>query len=83
MESVEIGRSGLLSGIRTSGLRVFVKRSNGATYVLDKGVETPEALEIKVVDGQLITNRVEFNFANISEREDFSEIVASSGAGGD
>lgn len=83
MENIEIERSELLSGIRVGGLKVFVKRSDGATYVLDKGVETPEALEIRVVDGQLITNRVEFNFADISERKDYAEITSSWSAGGD
>lgn len=83
MENIEIERSGLLSGIRTSGLKIFVNRNNGSTYIFDRGEETPEALEIKVVDGQLFTNRVEFSLADVSERKDYAEITASTGAGGD
>ena len=59
MENIETERSGLLSGIRTSGLKMFERISDGTTYILDRGEDAPDALEVRSVDGELLVNRVD------------------------
>ena len=58
MENIETERSGLLSGIRTSGLKMFERISDGTTYILDRGEDAPDALEVRSVDGEILVNRV-------------------------
>jgi hypothetical protein len=58
MENIETERSGLLSGIRTSGLKMFARISDGTTYILDRGEDAPDALEVRSVDGEILVNRV-------------------------
>ena len=59
MENIETERSGLLSGIRTSGLKMFERISDGTTYILDRGEDAPDALEVRSVNGELLVNRVD------------------------
>jgi hypothetical protein len=83
MENIETGMGSLLSGIRTSELRVFANSKTGATYILDGKNESMEPLEVKIVNGNLVVNRVDISITALEDREEYTQITPSRLDGGD
>lgn len=83
MENIETEMGSLLSGIRTSELRVFASSKTGATYILDRENESIEPLEVKIVNGNLLVNRVEVSISALEDRNEYDQIIPSRLDGGD
>jgi hypothetical protein len=83
MENIETEMGSLLSGIRTSELRVFASSKTGATYILDRENESVEPLEVKIVDGNLLVNRVDISITALEDQEEYTQINPSRLDGGD
>ena len=83
MENIETEVGSLLSGMRTSELRVFASSKTGATYILDGENESMEPLEVKIVNGNLVVNRVDISITALEDREEYTQITPSRLDGGD
>ena len=83
-ENIEIeNRAELLSGIRTSDMKMYANK-NGVLYILDRGEDAPDALQVKIENGELHVNRIEIvaDFFD-RDRHQYRPIVSARGSGGD